>query len=102
MGIVADYFAEDEPHPISSRRTRRRLKLKTKNDPDSIFGNNRGVPLPEWYEEDVLEVGGLRFTIDKAHVHMTGDYIVLLDKRDEHNSAEGVCVCLRTSEETMV
>ncbi|CAM9242475.1 unnamed protein product [Scytosiphon promiscuus] len=88
MGSVATYFADDEPQAIASRRTRRRLKLKAKNDPDSVFGNNRGVPLPEWYEEDVLEVGGLRFTIDKAHVHMTGDYIVLLDKDDHENSAE--------------
>lgn len=89
MGSVAAYFADDEPKAISSRRTRRRLKLKAKNDSDSVFGNNRGVPLPEWYQEDVLEVGGLRFTIDKAHVHMTGDYIVLLDKNDDENSAGG-------------
>ncbi|CAM9426573.1 unnamed protein product, partial [Hapterophycus canaliculatus] len=88
MGSVATYFAEDEPRAISSRRTRRRLKLKEKNDPDSVFGNNRGVPVPNWYKEEVLEVGGLRFMIDKAHVHMTGDYIVLLDKNIGENSAE--------------
>lgn len=92
MGLVAEYFAADEPLAISSRRTRRALKRKEDKDPASAFGNSRGVPLPEWYEEDVLEVGGLRFDLGKAHIHMSGDYLIFLDKHDEANSNEGMSV----------
>lgn len=89
---MAEYFADDEPMAISSRRVRRSLKKNDKNEPDSTFGNTRGVPVPEWYQEDVLEVGGLRFELDKIHIHMSGDYVIFLDKNDEANAAEGACV----------
>ena len=89
-GHVLDYFAADEPLVISSRRPRRMLKIKNKSDPTSVFGNNRGVPLPEWYQEDVLEVGGLRFVMDKIHIHQAGDYLIFLDKNDQTNAYEGM------------
>lgn len=92
MGNVAKYFADDMPQAISSRRTRRALKLKAKNDPTTSLGNSRDVPIPEWYEEEVLEVGGLRFEIDKAHIHMSGDYLIFLDRHNAHNAAEGTRV----------
>lgn len=92
MGLVAEYFADDEPMAISSRRVRRSLKKNDKNDPASTFGNTRGVPVPEWYQEDVLEVGGLRFRMEKIHIHMSGDYAIFLDKHDKANAAEGACV----------
>lgn len=87
---MAEYFADDEPMAVSSRRVRRSLKKNDKNDPASTFGNTRGVPVPEWYQEDVLEVGGLRFKLEKIHIHMSGDYAIFLDKHDEANAAEGV------------
>lgn len=89
-GLVADYFAADEPLTISSRRTRWTLKGKAKADPNTLFGNNRGVPIPEWYEEDMLDVGGLRFFLDKAHMHQAGDYMIHLDKSDPSNANEGI------------
>ena len=88
-GLVTDYFAADEPLAISSRRPRWTLKGKNKRDPDTAFGNNRGVPLPEWYQEEVLEVGSLRFTLDKAHIHQRGDYLIHLDKNDPTNASAG-------------
>ena len=88
-GLVADYFAADEPVAISSRRSRWALKAKDKGDPDTVFGNNRGVPLPEWYQEEVLEVGGLRFALDKIHIHQAGDYLIRLDKNDPTNADSG-------------
>lgn len=95
MGLVAEYFADDEPVAVSSRRVRRAIKKKDKNDPASSFGNSRGVPVPERYEDDVLEVGGLRFHLEKIHIHMSGDYVIFLDKHDEANSAEGILPCVR-------
>eukprot|EP00903_Cladosiphon_okamuranus_P019583 g18011.t1 len=90
MGLVAEYFADDEPLAVSSRRVRRSLKKKDQNDPASSFGNTRGVPVPQWYQEDVLEVGRLRFKLEKIHIHMSGDYAIFLDKHDEANAAEGI------------
>lgn len=55
-----------------------------------MFGNNRGVPLPERSQEDVLEVGGLRFTLDEADVHQAGDYVIHLDKNDKTNAYAGM------------
>ncbi|CAM9438414.1 unnamed protein product, partial [Laminaria digitata] len=89
-GLVVDYFAADNPLVISSRRPRWTLKNKDRSDPNTVFGNNRGVPLPEWYQEEVLEVGGLRFVMDKAHIHQAGDYLIFLDKNDRSNADEGI------------
>lgn len=88
-GLVADYFAADKPLAISSRRPRWVLKGKEKRDPNTVFGNNRGVPLPTWYQEEVLEVGGLRFALEKAHIHQAGDYLIHLDKNDPTNADAG-------------
>lgn len=66
------------------------LKGKDKRDPTTAFGNNRGIPIPEWYKEDVLEVGGLRFSLEKAHIHQAGDYLIHLDKSDATNAAAGM------------
>lgn len=93
-GLVADYFSADEPMAISSRRPRRMLKGKEKRDPNTSFGNNRGVPLPEWYQEEMLEVGGLRFALDKAHVHQAGDYLIRLDKNDPANADAGIATTI--------
>ncbi|CAM9331751.1 unnamed protein product, partial [Laminaria digitata] len=89
-GLVADYFAADEPLAIASRQTRRVLRSKGRRDPNTVFGNNRGVPLPERSQEDVLEVGGLRFTLDEADVHQAGDYVIHLDKNDKTNAYAGI------------
>ncbi|CAM9795943.1 unnamed protein product, partial [Laminaria digitata] len=89
-GLVADYFTADEPVAISSRRPRWLLKSKDQRDPNTALGNNRGVPLPEWYQEEVLEVGGLRFSLDKAHVHQAGDYLIRLDKNEPTNADAGI------------
>eukprot|EP00903_Cladosiphon_okamuranus_P020686 g18993.t2 len=89
-GLVADHFAADSPVVIASRRTRLAVKKRNARDPTTVYGNNRGVPVPEWYEEDVLEVGGLRFTIEKAHAHQAGDLMVTLDKNDPENAGRGI------------
>lgn len=93
-GLVADYFSADEPMAISSRRPRWLLKAREKGDPNTASGNNRGVPLPEWYQEEVLYVGGLRFTLDKVHMHQAGDYLIRLDKTDPSNANEGNMICI--------
>lgn len=87
--MVADYFAADEPLVISSLRSRWTLKNKNNSDPTTAFGNTRGVPVPEWFQEDVLEVGGLRFVMDRIHMHQRGDYLVFLDKTDPLNADSG-------------
>ena len=87
--MVADYFAADEPLVISSRRSRWTLKNKDDSDPMTAFGNTRGVPVPEWFQEDALEVGGLRFVMDRIHLHQRGDYLVFLDKTDPLNADSG-------------
>lgn len=46
-GLVANDFADDQPMAVSSNRIRKIFKRKDKRDPDSGFGNNRGVPVPE-------------------------------------------------------
>lgn len=56
--MIAEYFAADNPTVIASRRTRLALKKRDAKDPATVFGNNRGIPVPEWYKEDVLEVRG--------------------------------------------
>lgn len=56
-GLVAEHFSADGPTVIASRRTRLALKKRDAKDPATVYGNNRGVPVPEWYQEDVLEVG---------------------------------------------
>ncbi|CAM9904204.1 unnamed protein product [Ectocarpus sp. 12 AP-2014] len=89
-GLVAEYFAADNPTAIASRRTRLAVKKRDTKDPNTVFGNNRGVPVPEWYQEEVLEVGGLRFTLEKAHAHQAGDLMVTLDKHDPQNAGEGI------------
>ena len=53
---------------------------KYKGDADTVFGNNRGVPLPEWSREKVLEVGNLRCALDKLPIHQAGDNLIRLDK----------------------
>lgn len=55
-GLVAEYFAADNPTAIASRRTRLAVKKRDTKDPNTVFGNDRGVPVPEWYQEEVLEV----------------------------------------------
>lgn len=55
-GLVAEHFAADGPTVVASRRTRRAVNKRDAKDPTTVFGNNRGVPVPEWYQEDVLEV----------------------------------------------
>lgn len=89
-GLVVNYFAGDEPQVISSRRTRWVLRNKNESDPNTVFGNTRGVPLPEWYQEDVLEVGGLRFVMDRPHIHEAGDYLISLNKTDPVNANAGI------------
>lgn len=90
-GFVADYFMEDAPMVISSRRTRWKLKKQDKRDPTTAFGYNRGAPVPEWYQEEVLAVGGLQITIEKAHAHQSGDLLITIDKNVPENAAEGEC-----------
>lgn len=85
-GLVADYFAADEPLAISSRGPQRTLKAKAKRDPATAMGNNRGVPIPEWYQEDVLEVGDLTFLLKKGDIHEAGDFMIHLDKNDKANA----------------
>lgn len=87
---MADYFAADEPAVISSRYPRWTMIKKNKRDPTTAFGNNRGVPVPEWYDEDILEVGGLRLDMDKIDAHETGDYLIYLDKERVKNANEGI------------
>lgn len=55
-GLVAKHFAADGPTVIASRRTRLAVKKRDAKDPTTVYGNNRGVPVPEWYQEDVLKV----------------------------------------------
>lgn len=88
-GFVADYFADDEPRAISSRRTRWTLKKRDRKDPTTVFGNNRGVPVPEYWREDELDVGGIRVELSKAHAHTAGDYLIFVDKTLPENSALG-------------
>lgn len=85
-GFVAEYFAADKPMAISSRRTRRILKPRFDEQPDSLFGNNRGVPLPESWEQNYLDVGGMHFMVDKIHGHQSGDMLVFLDKGMSKNA----------------
>ena len=87
--FVADYFAEDAPEVISSRRTRWKLKKQDMEDPTTAYGNNRDVPIPEWYQEEVLEVGNLQIGLGKAHVHQSGDLFIVIDKNLPENAAEG-------------
>ena len=44
--------------------------------------------MPEWYQEEVLEVGGLRFALHKAHIDQAADYLVHLDMNDPTNNAD--------------
>lgn len=37
----------------------------------------------------IPKVGGLRFTLEKAHAHQAGDLMVTLDKHDPANAGEG-------------
>lgn len=37
----------------------------------------------------IPKVGGLRFTLEKAHAHQAGDLMVTLDKHDPQNAGEG-------------
>lgn len=99
--FVVDYFADDEPIAISSKRTRRAIKLRAKKDPTTVFGNNRDVPIPVAWG-DTIVVGGLQFLFETVHVHKTGDSFVLLDKNLPQNAAEGTrrrpsCGVVRTS-----
>ncbi len=55
-GLVAKHFAADNPTAIASRRTRLAVKKRDAKDPNTIYGNNRDVPVPVWYKEDVLKV----------------------------------------------
>lgn len=92
-GLVAEYFAADKPEAISSRHPRWTIKKKNKRDPDTAFGNNRGVPVPTFFQEDVLKVGGLRFEVDRADIHQTGDYLIYLNKDTKDNASEGMAEC---------
>lgn len=38
----------------------------------------------------MLEVGGLRFELDRAGIHQTGDYLIYLDKNSSDNASEGM------------
>lgn len=76
---------------ISSRNTRRKLKKRDQKDPTTVFGNNRGIPVPEYWEDEELDVGGLRFELNKAHAHIAGDYLIFLDKQLPENAALGTC-----------
>lgn len=55
-GLVAKHFAADNPTAIASRRVRLAVKKRDAMDPSTIYGNNREVPVPVWYKEDVLKV----------------------------------------------
>lgn len=68
------------------------MTKKNKRDPNTAFGNNRGVPVPDWFKEDELKVGGLRFDVDRADIHQTGDYLIYLNKDRQHNDDEGTYV----------
>lgn len=88
------YFAADEPTAVASRGIRRLLERRDKNDPATIFGNNRAVPLPEVYyhrrdHEDEIKVGGLRFDLMEIDGHQTGDIMIFVDKNKNENSREG-------------
>lgn len=63
-GLVAEHFSADDPAVISSRRVRLAVKKRNAKDPATVYGNNRGVPVPEWYQEDVLEVGS-KYVVEK-------------------------------------
>lgn len=55
-------------------------------------GNNRGVPIPEKLEAAdyrEVQVGNLRFELQKIHAHERGDLSVFLDKTIPENAAEG-------------
>ncbi|CAM9117234.1 unnamed protein product, partial [Ectocarpus sp. 8 AP-2014] len=55
--------------------------------------NNRGVPVPEKLEASdyrELQVGNLRFELQKIHSHERGDLLVFLDKSIQENAAEGI------------
>ncbi|CAB1110556.1 unnamed protein product [Ectocarpus sp. CCAP 1310/34] len=93
-GLVYEHFAEDNPTIITSKRIRAKLKARDdRGDPTSIHGNNRGVPIPEKLDEAdyrELQVGGLRFEVQKLHAHERGDLVVFLDKNLPANAAEGI------------
>ncbi|CAM9496108.1 unnamed protein product, partial [Ectocarpus sp. 13 AM-2016] len=93
-GLVYEHFAGDNPTIITSKRIRAKVKARDdRGDPTSIHGNNRGVPIPEKLDEAdyrELQVGGLRFEVQKLHAHERGDLVVFLDKNLPENAAEGI------------
>eukprot|EP00903_Cladosiphon_okamuranus_P012976 g12110.t1 len=92
-GFVHDYFAQDNPTIIASKRTRAELNTRDKRDPTSVHGNNRGVPIPEKLEAAdyrEIQVGNLRFEVQKIHANERGDLSVFLDKTIPQNAAEGI------------
>ncbi|CAM9270290.1 unnamed protein product, partial [Ectocarpus sp. 6 AP-2014] len=92
-GFVYDHFAHNNPTIIASKRIRHDLKSKDDRDPTSVFGNNRGVPIPEKLEAAEyreLSVGGLRFELQKIHAHQPGDLFIFLDKSVPENAAAGI------------
>ncbi|CAM9691667.1 unnamed protein product [Scytosiphon promiscuus] len=93
-GLVYDYFAQDDPTIVSSKRIRAALKTRDDlGDPTSVHGNSRGVPIPEKFDATdyrQLEVGGLRFELRKLHAHQRGDLFVFLDKNVAENAAQGI------------
>ncbi|CAM9856828.1 unnamed protein product, partial [Ectocarpus fasciculatus] len=93
-GLVYEHFAGDNPTIIASKRIRAKIKARDdRGDPTSIHGNNRGVPIPERLDEAdyrELQVGGLRFEVQKLHAHERGDLVVFLDKNLPENAAEGI------------
>ena len=76
------------------------MTKKNKRDPNTAFGNNRGVRVPEWYKSDVLEVGGLVFDLDTIGIHETGDYLIYLSKDRQSNIDEGIISCASEVETT--
>lgn len=89
-GLVADDFADDQPMAVSSNRIRKIFKRKDKREPDSGFGNNRGVPVPEKWDEDYLDVGDLRFELNRVDGHEVGDWLIFLDKNERRNARQGI------------
>lgn len=89
-GFVAEYFKEDMPTAVASSPIHARLEARENKDPTTAFGNNRGTPVPDVWSEEVLEVGGLRLSLDHIHAHQRRDFLVHLDKNVPENAAQGV------------
>ncbi|CAM9874646.1 unnamed protein product, partial [Choristocarpus tenellus] len=90
-GIVAEAFKDDYPVVVGSKASREWVVERNMEDPATILGNNRGIPVSTSFtDRKSIEVGGLKFKLEELGAHQSGDITVYLDKTSDMNYKRGI------------